>query len=118
MNDDTVQRAIYDEVIAAEKKAQELFLNKFNPKEILPDEYLVKVPKKLDATTRNKWNRATSFGFKWLSEKPANELTRNPSFFGFYYDNSTKLIAVSTEKVKKTIGTGNLWKGETPKQTN
>ena len=94
--DDTVQRAIYDEVIAAEK-AQELFLNKFNPKEILPDEYLVKVPKKLDANTRSKWDRATSFGFKWLSEKPANELTRNPAFFGFYYDNTTKLIAVSSE---------------------
>ena len=104
--DDTVQRAIYDEVIAAEKKTQELFLNKFNPKEILPDEYLVKVPKKLDATTRSKWDRATSFGFKWLSEKPANELTRNPAFFGFYYDNTTKLIAVSSEKIKKTIIAG------------
>ena len=104
--DDTVKKAIYDDVLKAEAKAQELFLNKFSPKQILPDEYLVKIPDDVNAATKSKWNKATSLGFKWLSEKPANELTRSPALFGFYYDNSKKLIAISSEKVKKQIIAG------------
>jgi len=104
--DETVQKAIYDEVIEAEKKAEELFLNKFPPKQILPDEYQVKAPEDITRTTRSKWDKATSLGFKWLSTQPANSLTRSPAMFGFYYENSTKLIAVSSEKTKKIIIAG------------
>jgi len=104
--DETVQKAIYDEVIEAEKKAEALFLNKFPPKQILPDEYLVKVPEDVTALRKGKWDKATSLGFKWLSQQPANTLTRSPAMFGFYYENSTKLIAISSEKVKQIIMAG------------
>lgn len=77
-----------------------MFLNKFPPKQILPDEYLVKAPEDITRTTRSKWDKATSLGFKWLSQQPANSLTRSPAMFGFYYENATKLIAVSSEKTK------------------
>jgi hypothetical protein len=104
--DDTVKKAINDEVRKAEIEAEKLFLNKFPPKQILPDEYLVKSPEPISKTTQSKWNKATSLGFKWLSQQPANQLTRSPAMFGFYYENTTKLIAVSSERVKKIIIAG------------
>ncbi len=104
--DDTVKKAINDEVRKAEIEAEKLFLNKFPPKQILPDEYLVKSPEPITKKTQSKWNKATSLGFKWLSQQPANQLTRSPAMFGFYYENTTKLIAVSSERVKKIIIAG------------
>ena len=98
-----VMKNISDKVAKQEANVKELFLNKFNPKQNFPAEYQAKLLEKPDAATIKKWDKITNLGFKWLSEKPANQFTRSPAFFNFYYKASKDLIAMSSEKVKKLI---------------
>ena len=101
-----VMRNISKKVAKQEAEVKELFLNKFNPKKNFPAEYEAKLIEKPDAATIKKWDKITNLGFKYLSEVPANQLTRSPAFFNFYYKASKDLIAMSSEKAKKLIIAG------------
>jgi len=98
-----VMKNISNQVAEQEANIKKLFLNKFDPKKILPDEYQAKVAPQLDPTLTKRWDKITNLGFKYLSELPANQLTRSPAFFNFYYKISKDLIAMSSEKVKQAI---------------
>jgi hypothetical protein len=101
-----VMKNITDKVAKQEADIKKLFLNKFNPKENFPAEYQAKLIDKPDAATIKRWDKITNLGFKYLSEVPANQLTRSPAFFNFYYEASKDLIAMSSDKAKKLIIAG------------
>ena len=82
---------------------KKMFLNKYNPQNLLPDSYRVTIPPPVDAATKSRWDKATAWGFKWLSQIPANEASRAPAFFGYYYKNIQSLIPTVTEGLKKKI---------------
>ena len=99
----SIQKRVYKEINKMDEDIKKMFLNKYNPQNLLPDSYRVTIPPPVDAATKSRWDKATAWGFKWLSQIPANEMSRSPAFFGYYYKNIQSLIPTVTEGLKKEI---------------